>query len=129
MICLNMCAFATQTEARQFFVDKIVQQAQREGVPLSEDERQMLLWSESAPDSVADAALAKRLSAQISDADYESKIVGLLKSSFKDNSAHDPSAKERWSGALSLLRQGDHYILVMIQEAVGPHLKPWWQFW
>ena len=124
-----MRSFATETEARQFFVERIVQQAQREGVSLSDDERQMLLWSESARDSVADPALAERLAAQISDADYESKIVGLLRSSFRADDAIDPSAKGVWGTALSVLRQGDHYILVMINEAIGRQLKPWWQFW
>ncbi|MGB2717996.1 MAG: hypothetical protein WBC51_27665 [Vicinamibacterales bacterium] len=124
-----MRSFATQTEARQFFVEKIVQEAQREGVPLSEDERLMLLWSESAPDSVADPALAERLAAKISDAAYESKIVALLRSSFKRDAAVDPAAKEVWGTALSALSRGDHYVLVMINEAIGRHLKPWWQFW
>jgi hypothetical protein len=129
MIQPRMRSFATETEARQFFVEKIVQQAQREGVSLSDDERQMLLWSESAPDSVADPALAERLAGQISDADYESKIVGLLRSSFKGDAAADPSAKAVWVTALSVLRRGDHYILVMINEAVEKRLKPWWQIW
>ena len=124
-----MRSFATETEARQFFVEKIVQQAQRDGISLSENERRMLLWSESASDSVADPELAERLAVEISDADYESKIVGLLRSSFTRDTAVDPSAKEVWSAALSALRRGDHYILVMINEAVGKHLKPWWQVW
>jgi hypothetical protein len=124
-----MRSFATETEARQFFVEKIVQQAQGEGVSLSNDERQMLLWSELARDSVADPALAERLAGQISDADYQSKIVGLLRSAFKADTAVDPSAKGVWRAALSVLRQGDHYILVMINEAVGKELKPWWQIW
>lgn len=124
-----MRSFGTETEARQFFVEKIVQQAQREGVSISGDERQMLLWSESAPDSVADIALAERLAAEISDADYELKIVGLLRSSFKRDTALDPAAKQEWGSALSVLRRGDHYILVMINQAVGRSLKPWWQFW
>jgi hypothetical protein len=47
----------TQTQARQFFEDKIVQQAGAEGMPLSADERLMLKWSESAPDSIADPDL------------------------------------------------------------------------
>ena len=124
-----MRSFATETEARQFFVEKIVQQADREGVSLSQDERQMLLWSESAPDSVSDAALAERLAAEISDSAYESKIVGLLRSSFKGDTAVDPAAKEVWGAALSVLSRGDHYVVVMIREAIGRHLKPWWQFW
>ena len=70
--------FRTQTEARRFFAKKVIQRAETEQVPLSEDERQMLLWSESAPDSVADPGLAERLAAVISDADYEAKIIGLL---------------------------------------------------
>jgi hypothetical protein len=124
-----MNSLATETEARKFFVARIAQQAEREGISLSDDERQMLLWSESAPDSVADAALAERLSAVISDAEYEAKIVGLLRNCFKAETAVDPSAKEVWDAALSVLRRGDHYILVMINEAVGKATKPLWQFW
>ncbi len=115
----------TQSEARRFFIDKVIRRAQLEGVPLSDDEQQMLLWSESAPDSVADPALAERLSATISDAEYEAKIVGLLRRSFEhDEGAHDP-----WRDAYSVLKRGDHYILVMIDQAVGRKLKPWWRFW
>jgi hypothetical protein len=124
-----MKTFATETEARQFFVEKIVQQAQRDGLPLSDDERQMLLWSASAPDSVADLALAERLAAEISDADYESKIVRLLRSSFKADTTVNPGARGVWTNALSVLSQGDHYILMMINEAVGRRLKPLWRFW
>jgi hypothetical protein len=129
MIPVRMRTFATETESRQFFVDKIVQQAQRESISLSDDERRMLLWSESAPDSVADPELAERLAATISDADYEARIVGLLKRSFKADAAADPGAKDVWAAALSVLRRGDHYILVMIDAAVGRNLKPWWQIW
>ena len=102
-----MRSFATETESRQFFVEKIIQQAQREGVSLSDDERQMLLWSESAPDSVADPELAERLAAKISDADYESKIVGLLGAALSGDTAVDPGAKKVWGAALSVLRRGD----------------------
>ena len=124
-----MRSFATETEARLFFVEKIVQQAQRDGVSLSDDERQMLLWSESAPDSVADPTLAEGLAAEVSDVDYESKIVGLLKRSFNGDVAADPGAKNEWGTALSVLSRGHHYILIMIDQAVKRHLKPWWQFW
>jgi hypothetical protein len=26
-------------------------------------------------------------------------------------------------------RQGDHDILVILNEAVGKQIKPWWRFW
>ena len=119
----------TQTEARQFFVAKVIQKADSEGMALSKDERQMLYWSESAPDSIADPELAERLADQISDSDYEAKIAGLLRRSLIDEIARDPQAKALWQQAWSVLKEGDHYILIMIGEAVGQQLKPWWRFW
>jgi hypothetical protein len=119
----------TQTEARQFFVDKVIQQADSDGTALSKDERQMLLWSESAPDSVADPELSERLAKEISDSDYEAKITGLLRRSLAADIARDPQAKDPWQQAWSVLKEGDHYILVMIDEAVGRQLKPWWRLW
>lgn len=89
----------------------------------------MLLWSESEPDSVGDPDLAERLAQEISDADYETKISGLLKSSFKEDTAVDPAAKETWRTAQSVLSAGDHYISIMIEQAVGKRLKPWWRLW
>jgi hypothetical protein len=121
--------FGSQTEARRFFADKVIQRAEVEGIPLSDDERRMLFWSESAPESVADKDLAERLAAQISDADYEAKIVGLLRRSFSHDVQADTGAKDIWREAWSVLEQGDHYVLVMIDQAVGRKLKPWWKFW
>jgi hypothetical protein len=119
----------TQSQARQFFVEKVIQRAQVERVKLSDDERQMLSWSESAPDSVADPALAERLASAISDADYEKKIAGLLRRSFLEEVSADGQVKETWRQAWSVLKQGDHYILIMIDQALGKELKPWWRFW
>jgi hypothetical protein len=124
-----MAPFLTQSDARQFFIDRVIDQANRDNVPLTADERLMLRWSESALDSVADRALAERLSAAISDADYEAKIAGLLRRSFDEDTARDAQLKDRWSQAWTVLNEGDHYILVMIGQAVGKHVKPWWRFW
>jgi hypothetical protein len=119
----------TQSDARRFFVERIVEQAQRDGVALSDDERQMLRWSESEPDSVADPALAERLAATIADADYEAKIAALLSRSFARDVASDPGSKQVWSEAMNILSRGDHYLLVMLNQSVGTQLKPWWRFW
>ena len=118
-----------QSEARRFFIDKILHQASVEDVTLSDDEREMLKWSESAPDSVSDPELAQRLAAVISDADYESKIAGLLARSFSREVTADSHARDAWQQAWSVLKRGDHYILIMINQAIGNHLKPRWQFW
>jgi hypothetical protein len=89
----------------------------------------MLFGSESAPDSVADTALAERLALAISDADYETKISGLPQRSFEQDVTTNPRAKDLWQEAWSVLKRSDHYILVMIRQAVGGKLQPWWRFW
>ena len=96
---------------------------------MSDDQKQMLLWSEVEPDSVADPALAERLSAAIPDTDYEAKIAGLLTRSFSRDVATDADRKRVWSDAMNVLSRGDHYLLVMINQSVGQRLKPWWRFW
>jgi hypothetical protein len=121
--------FQTQTEARQFFIERLIRQANFERVPLSDDEREMLLWSESAPDSVSDPELATRLAASISDADYESKMAGLLSRSFAEDVSGDTSAQQLWQDARAVLKKGDHYILIVIDKAVGPQVGKWWKFW
>jgi hypothetical protein len=122
-------AVTTQSEARQFFIDKIVEQARIDRVTLSDDERTMLRWSESAEDSVADPDLPPRLAEAISDADYEAKIAGLVRRSFDRDVSNRPEAKAAWLHAQTVLAQGDHYLLIMINQAVGRRLKPWWKVW
>lgn len=119
--------FHTQSEARAFFEQRILEQADAERLSLSSDERLMLRWSESEPESVADPALAERLTSQISDDQYEEKIAGLVTRSYAADIARDPTAKKRWADAFRVLSQGDHYILIAINRALGPKFTPWWK--
>ena len=89
----------------------------------------MLYWSESDPEFNADPKLVEQLAAEMSDEDYEAKIATLLRNAFAADSATDSRAREEWQQARSVLKQGDHYILVMIDRAVGTKLKRWWEFW
>jgi hypothetical protein len=120
--------FQTPLQARQFFEDKIAQQADLEGVPLSSDERLMLTWSESEPDSIADPELVDRLAAEISDEDYEAKMAGLLERSYAADLARDSSAKATWTDAFRALKPADYYVGVMVDRALGRRLTPWWAY-
>ena len=119
----------TQAEAKRFFVDRVLEQARSEHVGLSKTERQMLRWSESDPDFAADPRLAEQLAAEISDPEYETKVAGLLERSYQRDVATDPNARSMWREAYSVLSQGDHYLLVMINQTLVRHLRPWWAFW
>ena len=88
--------FITHTDARRFFEQRIVAQADAEDTPLSPDEQLMLKWSESEPDSVADPALAARLASIIFDDEYEQKIGKLLERSYAADLARDRTAKKKW---------------------------------
>jgi hypothetical protein len=89
------------TQARQFFEDKVVEQARAEGVALSANERLMLKWSESEPDSIADPDLVERLAAEMSDEAYEDKIAGLLSRRYGTEIAADQGTKEAWADAFT----------------------------
>jgi hypothetical protein len=92
-------------------------------------EATMLSWSESDPDFVVDPELPERLAAEISDEEYEKKITGLPVRRLAAEVRQDPAAEALWKHATEVLRQGDHYILVMLDVAGGSRLKRWWQFW
>jgi len=119
----------TQSEAKRYFVDKVLRQARSEGVTLSDAERRMLSWSESDPDFNVDPELADQLSAEMSDQQYESNVIGLLERRFAADAAEDPGSREAWQQAYAVLAQGDHYILIMIDQAVNLKRKQWWEFW
>jgi hypothetical protein len=119
----------SQTEAKRLFVERVMMQARLEGVSLSDAERTMLSWSESDPDLVVDPQLPKTLAAEISDEAYERKISGLLVRRFAAEVDQDPGAEAQWKQAVEVLRQGDHYIIIMLDAAVGNRLKRWWEFW
>jgi hypothetical protein len=121
--------FASQGQAKRFFVDKIIAQASREGRPLSENERWMLSFSEFDPEFVVDVARVRALEAEIPDAEYEKKVAGLAERAYESDVASDPEAIATYKEAFQVLGQGDHYILVMLGQGLSRRLRPWWAFW
>jgi hypothetical protein len=121
--------FTSQRQAKRFFVDKIVTQATTEGTALSNAERQMLSFSESDPEFVVNPALIEKLEGEITDEDYEAKVAGLLERSLKRDVESDSKARDVYREAFTVLSQGDHYLLVMIDRALWRQLRPWWAFW
>jgi hypothetical protein len=88
--------FDTSRDAKEFLAGRIVAEAQRESVPLSEVERKMLYFSETAwtlPD------IAEMNNAF--DRDYSQEL-------------------DTWTEAARILRREDHYLLVMLDAAGAP---------
>jgi hypothetical protein len=125
-------AFKTQSDAKRFIVDKVVEQAKVDGVNLSEVERYNLSWSESDPDFKVDYELAEALEDEISSDKYEAKVTGLIRNAFERDMAKDPGVKSLYREAYDKMSEGDHYILIMMKSAIGSKLGSkrlkWWPF-
>jgi len=115
--------FASQSQAKSFFVDRIAAEARAEGEPLSANEHWMLRFSESDPEFVVDPERVKEFEAEISDSDYEAKIAGLLERAYARDTKADTAAVAKYREASAILHQGDHYLLIMIDRAIGDPLR------
>lgn len=116
-----MLSIETPAEAKQFLFSKLQQQAETEGLELSDVERRMFLFSEVCGDT--DWEANDRFEVEYDANQYERKISKLLKNSF-DKDKHDPDAKADWTRALAILRNEDFYGLVMVDQARIPRPKP-----
>ena len=125
--------FATQREAKQFFVNKVIEQARHESVRLSDAEQGMLAFSESDPETQLTAdqarALIDRLAAEMSEEQYESKIAGLLTRAYTRDETLGSRREETWRNAYAKLNEGDHYIAVMIDRGLARALRRKWSLW
>ena len=114
-----MPIFTDSKAAKEFLVSQIVEEAQRESIPLSEIERKMLFSSEhywSLPDIMeVNAQFEKEYDSE----EYEAKISELIRNAYDRTKKESQSETERWKEAIRMLRKEDHYLLVMIDAALG----------
>jgi hypothetical protein len=97
-------------------------------VALSAAERHMLSWSESDSDFVPDFTLAAAQETEIPQAEFEAKVAGLIRRRYDRDIAADSDTRSRYRAARSKLNEGDHYIQVMLDQALSSTLKGWWPF-
>ena len=105
--------------AKQFLVSKVIEQAARENVVLSDVEKKMLQFTEvnSPPPHVYE--IAEQFDRECDSDEYEAKIAVLLKKAKERDTKNSPLAEQPWNDALASLKTEDHYILVMAAEAFG----------
>ncbi len=109
-----MKEFGTARAAKEFLISKIVAEAKREGIPLSEVERKMLYFSETdwtLPDIMQ---VNEEFERDYDNDEYEAKIAGLIRSYLKRAQIENEEEFDAWTRAEEKLREGDHYLLVMI---------------
>lgn len=115
--------FVSETPAKAFFISKILQQAEQEGIILSKAQRYVLSWSEGDPSFVLDNELNKQFEKEITQPEFEKKIQTLIKQAYERDISKEKDMKETYREAYKVLKQGDHYILIMIDAAIGSKVR------
>jgi hypothetical protein len=112
-----MTRFASVREALEFLVSRIVAEARREGVPLSQVERDMLYFSETGwtlPDIIT---TKERFERECDEGEYEGKIVELIRKAHARARSADEQQFAAWTDAIRTLDEEDHYLQILLDEA------------
>lgn len=109
--------FANARDAKEFLVGRIVTEAQREGVSLSEIERKMLYFSETACSLTDIMDVSDAFDRDYDRAEYEEKIGTLVRNFRADSRKNNRDDVLSWTEAVRVLRREDHYLVVMIDAA------------
>ena len=110
-------ASQTPESAKQFLLTRVLEEAQRDGVKLTDIERRMFLFSETS--GQADPEANEKFESEYDSDKYERKITALLKNAYQRD-AKNTVEQQSWKEALAALRNEDFYGLVMIDAAGIP---------
>jgi len=109
-----MNQFATCRDAKEFLVARILDEAQREGVPLSDVERKMLYFTESGWTLPDISSVSAQFDNEYDQNQYENKIAGLIRNAAKHDRKESRDEYDAWWSAIRFLKKEDHYLLVMV---------------
>jgi hypothetical protein len=120
-----MNSFPTGREAKEYLIRRILAQADRDDILLSEVERNMLYFSETDWTLPNMMAISQEFDQTYNQEEYERKIGQLIRRIYDqpDNNRND----DRWKEAVQRLHDEDHYLLVLIDGASSGSAKmPRW---
>src|ERR1700688_5285109 len=109
-----MKPFHSGREAKEFLISRIVLEAQRENIPLSEVERKMLYFTESGWTLPDMTAVYEDFDRDYNQNKYEQKIAKLIRKAAKYDYKESREEYDAWWAAIRFLKREDHYISVMI---------------
>lgn len=114
-----MQTFTSAQYAKEFLVSKIVDEAVRTGVSLSDIEVKELYFSETywtLPDM---EEVNEAFDHDYDSAEYEEKIEGLIRSFCVEARKNNRDELDAWNEAFRTIQKEDHYLLVLIDAAVS----------
>jgi hypothetical protein len=105
---------AAVARAKDFIVDRIVDQAERENAPLTEVEIRILGFAEPSA-STGNKEVGAVFGHDFDDEAYEAKIAQLAKNVYERDL--ESGLKPDWDGHLDEIANEDMYLLVMLERA------------
>jgi hypothetical protein len=114
-----MQIFTGAKDAKEYLVAQIVAEAEREGVQLSETERKMMYFAESAWTLPDMPEVNEAFERDYDPSEYEAKIGALIRNCQTHIRKTSRDTFATWKQAVSLLRTEDHYLLVLIDAPSG----------
>jgi hypothetical protein len=111
-------------EAKDFLVQQTAKQTLLENLSFADLEKRMMYFSESDPAACAKPLeLNEEFESQYDTAEYEAKISGLLQRAYERLKVQDLEAAQIWDQSVRELRQGDHYLLVLLDAAPNAPIR------
>jgi hypothetical protein len=101
------------SQAKDFLIQQTAEQPLLEGSPLSNLEKRMMYFTESEDASEDPIQLNDEFEAEYDTDAYESKISKLLRRAYARVKKENPERARFWDDSIRLLREGDHYLLVL----------------
>jgi hypothetical protein len=107
-------------EAKEYLIARIVAEADRENVPLSETERKMMYFTETAWTLPDMGEVSEAFDRDYDQPTYETKIGGLAQRARQH--ADEMNELKEWKEAVLTLGREDHYLVVLLaaQPAHSP---------
>jgi len=79
----------------------------------------MLWFSEVKPDLPEGLEVADAFSQEFDESEYETKFSRLIRQAYRRDTKESPDLKARWKASVQTLSEGDYYILVILERALG----------
>jgi hypothetical protein len=100
--------------AKQFLVNRIAAEAERDGAPLNEIEKAMLAFSEAGA-TAEELEATRAFERDFDDQEYETRIARLARAVYDRDV--EAGRKPEWDEALDELTSEDLYLMVMLEQA------------
>ncbi len=115
-----MRTFRSEREAKEYLVQRIMDQANRVREPLTDLERKMLYFSETGWTLTGIEEVNAEFEARCDVPAYERRILALATSARADEETLGADAVADWDAAVDRLSSGDHYLLALMNPALVP---------